>query len=73
MRAGGSTALVDKAADFCAALYKKLYLSLTEQHILAIASQLYTSLYTLGLNAAERDYVFMLNAKEHTDVVEELV
>ena len=68
MRAGGSTALVKKATDFCSSLYKKLYLSLTEKHILKLASQLYTLLYGLGLNAAERDYVFMLNATEH-DIV----
>ena len=69
MRAGGGTTLINKAAEYCAALHKKLLLSLTEEHILILASQLYTSLYALGLNASERDFVFMLNAdREHTVV-----
>ena len=67
MRAGGGTTLINKAAEYCAALHKKLLLSLTEEHILILASQLYTSLYALGLNASERDFVFMLNADRELD------
>ncbi len=44
-----------------------MYHAITQLRLLRGAAELYSQLYALGLNAAERDYVFMLSAgDEHS-------
>ena len=63
----GCLDLVTQHVDAAALYHKKMYLANVQHVLLDLAARLYVQLNRLGLNAAERDYVYMLSADEHDD------
>ena len=57
--------LVLQHTETTALYYKKMYLATVQHTLLELAARLYVRVNRLGLNAAERDYFFMLSAAEH--------
>ncbi len=63
----GCLKLVEQHTEAAILYHKRLYLASVQHTLLQLAARLYVRLNRLGLNAAERDYLFMLHAAEHDD------
>lgn len=61
----GCASLITENAAKWMQFSKRVHECVLQERILRIASDLYAQIYALGLNAAERDYFFMLTAGEH--------
>lgn len=69
-RGGACTSsLIEANTQKCSDMYSKLNIALIQEQILQTAVQLYSELYSLGLNAAERDYFYMVSAAVHVGEV----
>ena len=64
---GCTSSLILENTRQCTEMYSKLNTALVQEQLLQEAATLYNSLYSLGLNSAERDYFFMVSASEHSD------
>eukprot|EP00961_Rhodomonas_salina_P265401 3587704-Rhodomonas_salina.1 len=66
LRGSGPLRAVDTAdRDAIVRQFDRVQSTLVQGQLLQTATHLYSELYALGLNAAERDYAFMLSADEH--------